>query len=379
MIHRPLAARTAVFRRPGAIASTPAEETSHLTRLRSLIRSEQKTRWKAFGFSQEWSFDLRPVEAEGENATKYLAAFFSKSGAPQKKVFVKQYHHPEIGRRTVENEFQGLLIAHRAFKDAGAFRAPQPYSRLLDEKIIFMEHCPSFNLKKRLFDSLRFSRFVFSKEEKEAISRKIMEAAALLASFQNIPAASHPTDKNETAEGALFRYQRQFIGHLEHCRQVGFPEALLRRIESYVLKNLRTASRASFYLNPSLSEVVLQHSDFAPWNLLVGEKHLYLTDFQNFTVGLSCYDLAFFYTALGLLGRYRTLNRSFLSRLQSLFLETFMERRGRPLSLFKTFQIMHMLYFVGAGLHTYKGLFYESLYAVPFRSFMTDWFNRNLE
>jgi hypothetical protein len=351
------------------------DKEAHLAHLRSLIGLEQKTRWEAFGFSPEWSFDLSPLEVEGENAKKYLATFYSSDKKVEREVFVKQYHHPEITGRTVENEFQGLRVAHQAFQESRSFRAPQPYGRLLDEKIIYMERCPTLHLKKTLFEPLRFSRFLLSTRDQETLSSRISEAAELLSAFQQVPAIAHPTDHQKTAEEILLQYERQFLGRLRRCRNLGLPEPLLRRVQEYYLDRIKKVE----FCSPQAPRIVLQHSDFAPWNLLVGKDHLYLTDFQNFTTGFFLYDAAFFHTSLGLLSRYRTLDHAFLARLQGLFLQTFLKEKEPSAPLFKIFELAHVAYFAQAILHTHQDSFYGSLYAVPYRRFIIDWFARILE
>lgn len=352
------------------------DKTLNLVLLESLVSREQKNRWERFGFSPEWSFQVFPVAEEGENAEKYIVTFFSKGGALEKRVFLKRYLHPQIDRSTVENEFQGLRLTHEVFKETGRFRVPQPYGRLLDEKIIFMEHYPSMSLKRALFRPLRLSRFFLSEESKEALSRKVDDAARMLALFQQIPISVHPTDERETAEGILLRYEKQFLNHLRACHEVGLPEGLLRKIQKYILEWMQARQ--------NLPSRVLQHSDFAPWNLMVSKEELCLTDFQNFTIGFSDFDAAFFYSSFDLLFRYKTVDRSFVSQLQSLFLESFLEASGLQtpkedsLYFFKMFRLMHMVYFSQSMLRC-SNPFYEPVYAVSCKRFIVDWFNQNLE
>lgn len=356
---------------------------SRLDRLRSLVLREQQTRWEAFGFSPEWSFDLVPLEAEGENAAKYLATFFSKEGKPQRAVFLKQYHHPQIDGAVVENEFCGIEIAQRAFQSTERFRAPRPYSRRLDEKILFMEYCPSVNLKKILFGPLRFSRFLILGRDRKRLLEYMGEAGRLLAQFQRIPVGHHTAEEKETAEGIVLRYEGQLLRHLGICRRGGFPEELIRRIQRAVFDRLE---RRPF------PPIVLQHSDFAPWNLMVGGRHLYLTDFQNVAAGFPSYDAAFFHCALDLLHRYRTVDRALLSRMQSDFSDAYLNGCGaagtaagrgmemkQALPLFGVFRLMHMTYFAQSIFCFPPGSFYQSLYAVPFRRFLIDWFLQQLE
>lgn len=365
-----------------SFAYTGETGADSLQDLRSLVRCEQQTRWTRFGFSPEWSFKLAPIAVEGENASKYLVTFFSKEEKPQRTVFLKQYHHPQIDGAAVGNEFRGIQIAERAFHSTERFRVPQPYSCRPDEKILFMEYCPSVSLKQALFRPLRLSRFFISSRHRERLLEQMAESGRLLSHFQRIPIKDRPKGAAETAEGIVLRYEKQLLRHLRICRRAGFPEALIQRIQRAVFGRLENQS--------SFPPIVLQHSDFAPWNLMVGERYLYLTDFQNFTTGFSAYDAAFFYSALDLLFRYRTVGRALLSRMQRVFLESCSKEgeagsvhggmeREQALPLFEVFRLMHMTYFAQSIFCSPPGPFYQSVYADSFRRFLIDWFHQHLE
>ncbi|MDC4227953.1 MAG: hypothetical protein MPW15_27915 [Candidatus Manganitrophus sp.] len=120
---------------------------------------------------------------------------------------------------------------------------------------------------------------------------------------------------------------------------------------------------------------------------MVGDRHLYLTDFQNFTPGFASFDLAFFYCSLDLLYRYRTVDGALLSRMQSVLVDAYLnghEEAGflemkQPLPLFEAFRLMHMTYFAQSIFCVPAGSYYQSLYAVPFRRFLIEWFHQHLE
>lgn len=63
---------------------------------------------------------------------------------------------------------------------------------------------------------------------------------------------------------------------------------------------------------------------FRPLESDGGDRHLYLTDFQNFTPGFASFDLAFFYCSLDLLYRYRTVDGALLSRMQSVLVDAYL-------------------------------------------------------
>jgi|GEM_PF-2489533 len=361
----------------------PEGDAGREAALRMLIRQEQQSRWEAFGFSEEWSFDLASVAPEGGSASKYRVTFFSKEGRPQRMIFLKQYRHPQIDAGVVENEFGGMQVAEQAFRATERFRVPRPFSYRKDEKVLFMEHCPSISLKAALFRPLLASRFFISNRDREKLKRYVVETGRLLSCFQRIP-AHLLQGEGEATEEVVLRYQRQLLRSLQICRKAGFPEASVQRIQSVVLNRLERQS--------SFPPIILQHSDFAPWNVMVGDRYLYLSDFQQVTAGFAAYDAAFFYSALELLFRYRTIDRVLLSQMQSAFLESYLDgggetgfdrggemERERRLPLFEAFRLMHMVHFAQAILSPPAGGFYQSLCAVPFRRFLIDWFHQRLE
>lgn len=376
------AAERVLSERPLSSQEAAAQDHS-LSFLRALIAREHQSHWERFGFSPEWTFEITPMDhLEGENAGKYLVTFFSESGAPQKTVFLKQYHHPEIGAATIENEFQGIRIAHEALAKSARFRVPRPYGRLPEEKILFMEYCPSVSLKKAIFRPIRFSRFFLPDADRGLLVRWAAEAGRLLSAFQQIPVECHPVAGKETPEGIALRYEKQFHRHLRLCRKASVPEALIGRIERAGLRCLQKRR--------PLPSPILQHSDFGPWNLMVAEPYLYLTDFQNFTAGFPGYDAAFFYCALELLLRYRTIDRARVVELQSIFLRAFFGgtaagagptpiEAAEALPYFDLFRLMHMVYFAQSVYCAPPAPAYETLYAVPLRGFVVDWFQHHLE
>ncbi|MBI3802525.1 MAG: aminoglycoside phosphotransferase family protein [Nitrospirae bacterium] len=374
--------------RPNLPEEGSARTADSLASLRALVLQEHQRHWGVFGFRPEWSFELKPMaHLEGENAGKYLVSFFSKEGAPQKTVFLKRYHHPQIDAATIENEFQGIRIAHEAFAPTPRFRVPQPYGRLPEEKILFMEYCPSVSLKKVLFRPIRLSRFFLLHRDRKRLVESVAEAGRLLAAFQGIPPERHPSGGKETGEEIVLRYERQCLRHLQLCRKAGVPESLVIQMERSLFRRLEQGGGL---------QTVLQHSDFAPWNVMVGARSFYLTDFQNCTTGLAGYDAAFFHCALELLLRYRTADHALIAELQSIFLSEFlrsgsagkggqaapaaeaMEVKER-LPCFDLFRLMHMTYFTQSVFCAPPGPSYETFYAVPLRKFMVDWFQHYLE
>jgi hypothetical protein len=310
------------------------------------------------------------LDVLGGNAKKYLIVFRSPDGLPQKKVLLKQYVEDWVPFSTVQNEFRGLNITHEAFSRTQCFRVPQPYGIVLKDRILFMEFCPSTNLHQMLWASVKFSRLSFYGHEN--LVRTAAQIGRLLAEFQKIPI--NQSEAGGRADSSW--YEKVFLTHLKVSEDLGIPHGIIDKIQSYVLKQLHSID--SHHLTVS------QHCDFGPWNILIGENLVYLTDFGNFMAGFAAYDLAFFYTSLDLFSRYMTVDKTVLVRMQAAFLEAFIDNHPfaehlRPLPpLFDAFCIMHMCYFVSSLLGV-RMRPYASLYARPPMRFSVEWFTSRLQ
>jgi hypothetical protein len=338
----------------------------HLAPLLEVVASEQAG-WTQFGIDSAWSPSIRRLQTDGENATKFLVSFRDNRGRSQKQVLIKHYVADWVEPVAVETEFQGLHIVSAAFQRTRRFRAPIPYGRRPEQKLLFMEYCPSIQLNRWFLKSLRFSRLWLPQTARTTLLSTAANVGTMLAEFQRIPR----TEKIST-DALLSDYRAFFLGHLESCRQAGLSEALLRRIRAYVLERL--------CFGPTYPPIVNQHCDFGHWNILVGDQHLYMTDFGNFRAGIPAFDAAFFYTAFDLFGRNRTIDRTLLTTLQSTFLSAFRDSsaiKDAPLELFRPFCVMHMCYFAALLLNRSRRLA-DALHAVPPRQFVTQWFDEHL-
>jgi hypothetical protein len=332
------------------------------------VVASERAGWAQFGIDSAWSPSIRWLRTDGENADKYLVIFSDESGQPQKQLLIKHYVADWVEPTTIESEYQGLHIVSAAFQRTGRFRAPIPYSRRPEQKLLFMEYCPSIQLNRWFLKSLRLSRLWLSPTVRATLLSAAADVGTMLAEFQRIPR----TEKVLT-EALLSEYRAAFLRYLESCRQAELPERLLCRIRAYVLERL--------CFGPASPPVVNQHCDFGPWNILICDQHLYMTDFGNFRAGLLSFDAAFFYTAFDLFGRNRTVDRPLLRTLQDSFLSAFRDRSAvtdSHLELFRPFRIMHMCYFAGLLLNRSRRLT-DPLHAVPPRQFVTHWFDEHLD
>ncbi len=141
------------------------------------------------------------LNVEGDDAKKYLIAFRSQDGLPQKKVLLKQYTKDWVSFSKVQNEFRGLNVTYEAFSRTPYFRAPQPYGIVLQDKILFMEYCPSINLQRMLWTALKLSRLRLSVMQHESLLRSAVQTGNLLAEFQKIPVALSEVGEGEISPG----------------------------------------------------------------------------------------------------------------------------------------------------------------------------------
>jgi hypothetical protein len=334
--------------------------------------------------------DARPpchitrLDLPGDTSLRWLITVPPFGDAPERKLFAKHYSLASKFHQDVAHEFRGLLATYRAFSSSKHFRTPEPYWFDEHQRIIVMEYCPSVPLGRLLFHHLRWSRIVrfFALGHKAPDS--LAQAGHLLADFQAIPPQpAHPLQPHPDPTHILLRYEETFVRHLEACNAAGLPRVLLNRVRHYVRERLQLPHRI---------DIVAQHSDFGPWNILKGKTYLYLVDFHNHTVGLRTYDAAYFHVALDLWSRFRTVADSDLSKAQDVFLDAFLRghtgARGQTcgwrgnqieaLPLFRELRIVHMTYFAQIVLSRRRSLRELPYAPVSRRQYFQQWFEREI-
>jgi phosphotransferase family enzyme len=320
------------------------------------------------------------VDVPGDTSRRWIITVPALGDAPERQVFAKHYSLASKFRQDVANEFRGLQITYGAFRSSERFKVPEPYWFDEDRRVILMEYCPSVTLSRRLFHRVRWSRFLsFSGHQRKAF-HDFAQAGSLLAQFQAIPASLVQTlqrEREPAADDILFRYKETFLRNLEACKTAGLSRVLLDRVRDYVCERLQIQARI---------EIVVQHSDFGPWNLLRGRKYLYLVDFHNFTIGLRTHDVAYFHAALDSWNRFWTVDESTLREAKGLFLSAFLgegacgavpDRTGiEALPLFRELRIVHMAYFARIALSRRRSVRELAYAPIPCRRFFRQWFER---
>lgn len=344
------------------------------TCLRALIQLHEAGQCCALGFQAAdlSRLQITRVHSVGDTSERYVMTSRDDETDRDRRIFVKRYSANSGFRQDVANECRGLRLTHDAFATSAFFRAPEPYGACSEHQILFMEYCPSVNLNKVLFDRLKWSRLIGVRPDRPSLLVYATRLGSLLAELQAIPGASELVDDSASLQLVLRGYRDTMFPRLEACEAAGVPGGLLRRVRDYFCDNLM--------LPPSPQRLVPQHSDFGPWNILRGPVYLYLVDFHNFTTGLPAYDAAYFFTAVGLWTRYRTVSRTQVRRFQYAFLNAVTTQGGGWVHspLFRALCLMHLAYLAPIVLSR-RSPIHESLYLpVPRRRFIIECFRRHL-
>ena len=270
--------------------------------------------------------------APGENAYKYRLQFYSPNGALQSELLVKQYHAKWITADLIQNEFLGLQYASEALSRTAQFRAPFPYGRSLEHKLLVMEYCPSEELSHLTFSPIRFSGVWLTAGAREKAFDAISRTGKLLAAFQRSGTNVDRSGSDVVMARYLNLFKRNFKAH-----QPSLPQNILAAVERKITSTL--ASQFARRLVP-------EHHDFGPWNVTIGAQYWFLLDFGNFTHGCPEYDLASFTVAVGLYSQHRTVDERLVADLQVLFIDSFRRSAGHDIGLdeelFRTFALMHL-------------------------------------
>ena len=282
-------------------------------------------------------------------------------------MLLKRYG-PERSHIDVATELRGLRIAHATLGATGPQRVPTPYACSVDDRAVFMEYCPSVPLNKLIFSRLRWSRLAPA-SVRAGLLELVAGAGILLTRLQAARVTGPEGLALPTAEQVAHRYRAQLSERLAQWSERGLPAGLGRRVHEYVSDRLGAPADAG-------EELVFQHSDFGPWNLLHRPGVLYVTDFHNATLGAREYDVAWFATALDCLGRYRIVAPAIQAELRATFLRH-ASLPGAPLraqARLRAFAAMHMIYFGCVLLATREPLRELAYLPLDKRRFVEGWF-----
>jgi len=281
--------------------------------------------------SSTWDCKVLQSRSTGSSA-KLFVVKLSRGGKAGPTILAKCYP-PPVRPSEVWNEFRGMSITYRGLSGSNIFGVPKPLACFPERGVLLMERCHGRSFKDLLFGPLRFSRWFADEDGFSKIRHGVQQTASLLLAYQDIQLGG---EFEPSLPQILRRYASSARDYLHLCSQVGIPNSLIREGEKVV--------STAFLDGPAVGLVSLQHSDFAPWNLLVGNR-LFLLDFQGFSQGLLEYDLTFFETALTLLLRYRWVNPDRINIIKETFLDAYRSRRSVSDHLLRALRIAHLAYF----------------------------------
>jgi hypothetical protein len=288
--------------------------------------------WPGCHYSSDMSVKCYRLSTSGDNAHKYLLQFYSPNDALQSELLVKQYHAKWIPAHLIENEFRGLQYASEVLSRTARFRAPCPYGRSAEHRLLVMEYCPGHELSHLTFRPIRFSRVWLTARAREKAFDAISRTGELLAAFQG-----SGMNADDGASSAVMERYRDLVKKNFQAHELPLPQNLLGAVERKICSTL--TGRLVQWLVP-------EHHDFGPWNVMIGAQYWFMLDFGNFTHGCPEYDLASFTTALGLYSQHRTVDERLVADLQVCFIDSFRRSTGRHLDLdgelFRAFALMHL-------------------------------------
>lgn len=182
--------------------------------------------WPGCHYSSDMSVKCYRLSTSGDNAHKYLLQFYSSSDGLQSELLVKQYHAKWISPHLVENEFRGLQYASEVLSRTARFRAPSPYGRSAEHKLLVMEYCPGHELSHLTFRPIRFSRVWLTAGDREKAFDAISRTGELLAAFQGAG-----MNADGSASNAVMKRYRDLFKKNVQAYELSLPRNVLAAVE----------------------------------------------------------------------------------------------------------------------------------------------------
>lgn len=250
------------------------------------------------------------------------------SGAPW--LFLKRYSSTRSDVDVMREAAALRWLARQGFGNE-SMRIPRVVAVDSSRRALLLIFHTGESLMRRLHRGLWLARMSSAAAERTLTLAR--QAGRMLAELHALPAP--PDLLGMTARIALTRYQENMERRVSRLLAVGVDTARLQD----AWQDLR-------------SEILscpprLQHSDFGPWNVLVGhDDALVLFDFHNFTAGHPAYDLAYMHLALEGTRRLRLTHPATVERAQRALIDGYKDGGGSldPHAL-QAFRIMHVAYF----------------------------------
>jgi len=224
------------------------------------------------------------------------------------EIFIKFHKHPHSSdarvRAKAEREFETLKWLCEAFAAVPGCSVVRPVAYLSDLKAVVTEMADGANLGRLLNRPFQSLLGLYRRREEGWCYR----AGRWLRKFQTLTARS---EKERFASESFWREVEELIGR---CETLGFSHSLVERISSQFRSDLDRAGE------PEL-EVVGQHPDFQPQNVLVGSNGITVLDFTSFKYGNRYHDVASFLTFLDSRSKHPVFRNVRMEELQKSFLQ----------------------------------------------------------
>jgi hypothetical protein len=224
------------------------------------------------------------------------------------EIFVKFHKHPQSPearvRAKAQREFETLIWLREAFAAVPGCSVVRPVAYFSECKAVVTERADGANLGALL--NRPFHSLLGFHRRREA--GWCYQAGRWLRKFQTLTARS---DKERFPSDCFWSEIDELI---RRGGALGFPPPLMDQISSRFRSQLTRAGEREL-------EVVGQHPDFQPQNILVGAKGITVLDFTSFKYGNRYHDVASFLTFLDSRSKHPAFRKARMEELQQSFLQ----------------------------------------------------------
>lgn len=281
---------------------------------------------------------LEVREFPGGADSRIFITFPRNASDPESRKVVVKFHRPHLsegltrleqGRKCASNEHRALSSLHRLFsQNSRSLKVPRPLGFCPQSAATLMEWVDGARLDQR-FRWLSFypSRFLIVD-----LTRRMRECGEWLALLHTITRS--PLDPDPIYEGL----RDSFRSDLVQCRKLGLPGEVAEALPEWFEGESKSVLDGRH-------PVVGRHSDFAPNNVLVNGRALYVIDFEGYGKGVPATDLAHFVAVLEMTPSYH-LNRATKDLLIAGFLSGYgvnNDLSTRDLSFFLTLEMLTLM------------------------------------
>lgn len=248
----------------------------------------------SFPFDFERSAQVLGVSrVEGvDNPLFMFDILFGRETAPRYRVVAKQLDPRKTAPDALNREFTLLSRLHveKRLTDRG-YRTPRPLARYDDLRTILMERVDG----ERLSAYIRRKNSLLSPASRQSLEKTICRCGDFLRIYHSVTKTGDPCIPPESVLEELFGKIRTTYDRLP-------PQ--ITGSENGSARFLDCLSRAEELMRKTEYQLVIQHGDFYPGNILVDGNNLYLLDFAFSKTGLIHSDIVRFLFMLEFLNPY---------------------------------------------------------------------------